>query len=205
MTKRPHDNLETIRRVLGTEYVEHDIVGLALEEDFETGTSKVRLELAEKNGNGGSPTTVEGEGVGMVDAFTHGLVSRFATEYHSLESIEFTGFTVSAKFDTKKEQTGSDAVGEVALEVRNSEGKPFHFADASRSVAMSAARAVLAAVEYFVNAERAYITLYKALKDAKERDRPDLVTRYTRELAEVVKSTSYAEVIERIRREVDSD
>ena len=202
MTKRPHDNLETIKRVLGTEYVEHHIVGLSLEEDFTAGRSKVRLELEEQNGNGGK-LTVDGEGVGLVDALTHGLVSRFSPEYGSLESIEFTGFTVSAEFETKQNGTGTDAVGEVALEVRNSEGRPFHFSDASRSVATSAARAVLAAVEYFVNAERAYITLFNALKDAKERHRPDLVTRYTRELAEVVKSTSYADVIEKIRREVD--
>ena len=63
-------------------------------------------------------------------------------------------------------------------------------------------RTVIAAVEYFVNAERAFITLYRSRQDARERNRDDLVTRYTEELAEVVKSTSYAEVIESIRREI---
>ena len=66
----------------------------------------------------------------------------------------------------------------------------------------SAARAALASVEYFVNAERAFITLYKSRQDAQERQRHDLVTRYTSEMAEVVKSTSYAEVIENIKREI---
>jgi hypothetical protein len=57
-------------------------------------------------------------------------------------------------------------------------------------------------VEYFVNAERAFIMLYKSRQDAKERARDDLVTRYTRELAEVVKSTSYSEVVENIKKDL---
>jgi hypothetical protein len=201
MTSRPHNNLEIIKRVLGANYLEHKIVGLVLDETFEDGTSKVRLTLADQNGE--NRHEVEGTGVGLVDALTNGLRSRFVSEYQSLATIEFSRFSVQARFDTKNGQTGSDAVGEVSLEVRNSEGSLFTFSDSSRSIASSAARAVLAAVEYFVNAERAYITLYKALIDARERDRHDLVTRYTRELAEVVKSTSYAEVIEKIRREIE--
>lgn len=200
MTKRPHDNLEIIKRALGHDYMEHEIERLGYEEEFETGNSKVRLELVPTEGGDGF--AVEGEGVGVVDATLHALCSRFAPEYHSLESIQFVGFEVTAKLDTKQGHAGSDAVGEVNLDVRNSEGKQFHFADSSRSVVSSATRAVLAAIEYFVNAERAYITLYRALKDARERDRHDLVTRYTRELAEVVKSTSYTEVIDRIRKEL---
>jgi hypothetical protein len=86
--------------------------------------------------------------------------------------------------------------------VRNSDGKVFGFFDSSRSIATSTARAVIAAVEYFVNAERAFITLYRSRQDARERNRDDLVTRYTEELAEVVKSTSYTEVIDNIKREL---
>jgi hypothetical protein len=201
MTKRPLDNLDLIKKVLGADYVEHQIVGLILEEDYEQHKSKVRLGLA--NSDGEKRYEIEGEGVGLVDALTHALTTRFSPEYQSLKSIEFTGFSVGAQFDTKKDPTGSDAIGNVSLEVRNSEGRQFTFSDSSRSVATSAARAVLAAVEYFVNAERAYITLYRALKDAKDRDRPDLVGRYTRELSEVVKSTSYTEVIEKIRKELE--
>lgn len=207
MTKRPLDNLDLIKKVLGADYVEHKIVGLLLEEDYEQEKSKVRLEVALDSPSGGGEKryTMEGEGVGLVDALTNALTKRFAPEYQSLDSIEFTGFSVSAQFDTKKQRSGSDAVGNVSLEVRSSEGRQFTFSDSSRSVATSAARAVLAAVEYFVNAERAYITLYRALQDAKDRDRPDLVGRYTRELSEVVKSTSYTEVIEKIRKELGLD
>jgi hypothetical protein len=200
MTKRPNVSLDLIRRVLGTEYLELHIDKLVLEEDFQSEKSRVRLEVS-STGNGGR-YSIAGEGVGLVNALVHALTQRFAPEYESLNTIELSSFSVGAKFDTKHERSGSDALGEVALEVTNSEGTAFQFSDTSRSIASSAARAVVAAIEYFVNAERAYITLYRARKDAQERDRADLVTRYTRELAEVVKSTSYADVIEKIRSEI---
>lgn len=200
VTKRPHANLELIRRVLGKEYLEVRIEKMILEEDFESGRSKVVLHTHDTLG---SRQEVDGEGVGLVDALWLGLRQRYGKEYQSLMSLELANFVVQARLDTKKHADGTDAIGEVTLEVRNSEGNLFPFSDASRSITASTARAVLAAVEYFLNAERAFITLHKCRNDAKERQRDDLVTRYTREIAEVVRSTSYAEVIENIKKELD--
>jgi predicted HAD superfamily phosphohydrolase len=128
------------------------------------------------------------------------LFGRYALEYQSLETLELADFAVGARLDTKNQISDADSVGEVSIDVKNSEGAHFLFSDASRSIATSTARAVIAVVEYFVNAERAFIMLYKSLEDAKERNREDLVTRYTRELAEVVKSTSYTEVLESMKK-----
>ena len=200
VTRRPQQNSELIRRVLGDEYLELHILRLTLIEEFDTETSVVKVETVDTRGN---TQLVEGEGCGLVDALFSGLLGRYAIEYQSLETIELANFAVGAQLDTKHNTSGVDAVGEVTLDVRNSEGEIFSFSDESRSITTSTARAVLAVVEYFVNAERAFVALYSCLKDAKERNRPDLVTRYTRELAEVVKSTSYAEVIENIKRTSD--
>jgi hypothetical protein len=198
VTKRPPGNLDLIRRVLGNDYLNLEVKHLTLEEDSETGHSRVKLETAQN----GTSLSVEGEGVGLVDALVAGLFKRYEIEYQSLKSIELASFHVHARLDTKKRRAGADSVGEVTLEVRNSDGNVFAFSDSSRSIATSSARSVIAAVEYFVNAERAFITLYKSRQDARERNRDDLVTRYTEELAEVVKSTSYAEVIESIKKEL---
>ena len=197
MTKRPQQNSELIRRVLGDDYLELHILRLTLIEEFDTETSVVKVETVDTRGK---TQLVEGEGCGLVDALFSGLLGRYAIEYQSLETIELANFLVGAHLDTKHNTSGVDAVGEVTLDVRNSEGEMFSFSDESRSITTSTARAVLAVVEYFVNAERAFVTLYSCLKDAKDRNRSDLVTRYTRELAEVVKSTSYAEVIENIKK-----
>lgn len=198
MTKRPHANLELIRRVLGSEYLELQLKQLSLTETFDPDSSEVRIATLDHD----SELVIEGSGCGLVDAIWSAMLGRFAPEYESLKTIELVGFSVTAKLDTKQQADGADAIGEVTLRVRNSDGLVFDFADASRSIAASSTRAVLAAIEYFVNAERAFITLHRSREDAKERARSDLVSRYTAELAEVVKSTSYAEVIEKIKNEL---
>ena len=138
----------------------------------------------------------------MVDALYSGLLGRYAREYQSLKTVQLVSFHVTADIETKKASAGVDAVGKVTLDVKNSEGRHFSFADASRSVTTSTARAVLACVQYFVNAERAFLTLHNARRDAMARGREDLVARYTAEMAEVVERTSYADVIASIRKEL---
>jgi hypothetical protein len=196
VTITPPDNLELIKKVLGKDYLELTLKHLAVEEDPGVQT-RVKVAVAD----GGAPVEIEGTGVGVVDALYAAMLARFALEYQSLKSIQLAGFTVDADVESKKGKVGVDAVGKVTIDVTNSEGRRFTFSDSSRSVTGSVARAVLAVVQYFINAERAFITLHKARKDALDRGRSDLVARFTAELAEVVESTSYAEVIEQIKRD----
>src|SRR5215468_1833335 len=177
----PHEPL--IRRVLGGNVFELKLHRLAIEEL--DGGSVVKLEVLE----GDQPVEVEGRGVGVVEALYNALLERYAREYQSLKTIQLTGFQVAADLGTKKAQAGVDAIAQVTLDVGNSEGRLFSFSDSSRSVASSTARAVLAMVQYFVNAERAFLTLYNARRDALARGREDLVARYTAEMAAVVEST----------------
>jgi hypothetical protein len=151
---------------------------------------------------GDQSSAIEGKGVGVVDALWNALLDRYAREYGSLKTIQLVAFHVGADMDTKKAQAGVDAMGRVTLDVTNSDGRHFTFSDTSRSVTTSTARSVVACVQYFVNAERAFITLYNARRDAVERGRTDLISRYTAELAEVAECTSYAEVIESFKKEL---
>ena len=160
--------------------------------------SRVTVEVTESGG----AATIEGDGVGPIDALWGALVGRYAKEYQSLKTVQLAGFTVSAAIESKVRRAGLDALATVEVAVVNSDGRRFAFADTSRSVTASAARAVIAVVEYFVNAERAFVTLSHARKDALARGRADLVARYTAELAEVVRSTSYAEIIDTLRKEL---
>jgi hypothetical protein len=195
VTSTPQEHQPLIRRILGANFLELALQQLAVEETPADGTN-VRVGVTEK----GSAVPVEGKGVGVVDAIYAALLGRYAGEYQSLKTIKLVGFSISPKLDTKSGDSGVDAVGTVTIDVENSEGKLFTFSDTSRSVTLSIARAVLAVVQYFINAERAFMTLHHARKDALDRGREDLVARYTAELAEVVECTSYAEVIDQIRR-----
>jgi hypothetical protein len=188
-----HESL--IRRVLGTNFLQLSLVKLLVEED---GQASVKVTVAE----GDQRVEAEGKGVGMVDALYAALLDRYSREYQSLKTISLAGFAVAADMESKKALAGVDAVGRVTLDVKNSEGRHFTFTDASRSVLNSTAKVVIAAVEYFANAERAFVTLHNARRDALARGREDLVSRYTAEMAEVVEATSYAEVIANIRKEI---
>lgn len=190
-----HEQL--IRRVLGSNFLTLSLQKLQIEEADGDGAS---VTVAVKEGD--TLVEAQGKGVGVVDALYSAMLGRYAREYQSLKTIEVAGFTVDADLASKKAQAGVDAVGKVTLDVTNSEGRHFTFSDASRSVVSSTARAVIAAVEYFVNAERAFLTLHNARRDAAARGREDLVSRYTAEMAEVVEATSYAEVIANIRKEL---
>lgn len=195
MTTPPHEPL--IRRILGSNFLELKLARLVIEEL--DGSTAVKVSVAE----GDQTVEVEGKGVGLVDALYTGLLDRYAREYQSLKTIRLVGFKVGSDIEgTKKGDAGVDAVGRVSVEVANSEGRRFSFSDASRSVTSSTARTVIAVVQYFINAERAFVTLHNARRDALARGREDLVARYTAEMAEVVESTSYAEVIENIRKEL---
>jgi len=182
--------------VLGSNFLELKLTRLVLEEADHATSCKVALVEGDQN------VEVEGKGVGAVDAIFSALLSRYAREYQSLKTIELVAFDVGAEMETKKAQAGVDAVGRVTIEITNSEGRRFTFNDKSRSVTVSIARAVLGVVQYFVNAERAFLTLHNARRDALARGREDLVARYTAEMAQVVESTSYAEVIANIRKEL---
>jgi len=195
VTSTPQEHQPLIRRVLGANYLELALLRLAIDETPSDGTV-VKAAVTEK----GNQVQVEGKGVGVVDAIYAALLGRYAAEYQSLTTIKLVGFSIAPQLETKSGDSGVDAVGTVTIDVENSEGKLFTFADTSRSVTLSTARAVLAVVQYFMNAERAFLTLHHARKDALDRGRDDLVSRYTAEMAEVVESTSYADVIDQIRR-----
>ncbi len=187
-----------IHRVLGANYLQLSLTRLSIDEDAAAGQTTVKAIVAE----GEQTVEVDGKGVGVVDALYGAMLDRYAREYQSLKTIQLVGFQVDADIHTKKGNAGVDAVGRVTLDVTNSEGRHFTFHDASRSVTTSTARAVVACVQYFINAERAFLTLHNARRDALARGREDLVARYTREMAEVVEATSYADVIANIRKEL---
>ncbi|MEZ4368842.1 MAG: alpha-isopropylmalate synthase regulatory domain-containing protein [Kofleriaceae bacterium] len=197
MTRPPPESDRLLRKVLGDTYVELELGRLTLDEEPER-SAVVKVTVIER----GSKIEVEGRGVGMVDALYSGLLGRYALEYQSLRTVKLASFDLAAEVETKQGGAGVDAVGTVTIDVLNSEGRRFSFSDSSRSMTASAARAVLGVVQYFVNAERAFLTLYRARRDALERGRDDLVVRYTAEMAEVVESTSYADVIDAIRKEL---
>jgi len=167
------------------------------DEDLETGVAKIICNVHHERT--GEKKTIEGRGVGIVDAFFHGLVDLYSPEFPSLTTIRFAEFTAKAALETGKDTALSDSNCEIALRVANSEGREYAFADASPSITRSSIKVVLSAAEFFINSERAFVAVYTALQHAREANRPDSVARYTAQLTTLVEATSYSDVIEQIK------
>lgn len=190
-----------MREVLGENYAQLMVHRVVIEEDLEKKFTSLTCEVTEAAT--GENSIIAGKGVGVVDAFFRGMADRFADEYPSLKTIKFSSFLVGAKMETKSDYAGTDSQAEVTVEILNSEGKNFVFSNASRSVIGSSIVTTLRALEYFINSERAFVTMYHAREDAKKRNRGDLVQRYTDHMATLVQNTSYSEVIAKIRSDAN--
>lgn len=189
-----------VREVLGDQYLDLRVDSFTLEEDVDTGRCTVSCALHKHPT--GKRMDIRGDGVGFVDSVFHALRKALGENYPSLMSIQFSSFRVEARLDTRREKAGSDAVGSVTLELENSRGRRFAFTHASRSITGSAMIVTLQGVEYFVNTERAFIQLNRALEDARRRSRSDLVERYQIQIATIVENTSYSEIMESVRQQI---
>ncbi|MFT6395696.1 MAG: hypothetical protein ACJAYU_000438 [Bradymonadia bacterium] len=186
-----------MRDALQNEYLEMRVTAYELSESVATERATVRCSLSI---NGEQTIEVVGHGVGIIDALFAGLKERYAPEYPSLESIKFSSFLVRGLVDDAQ-GSHADAKAEICVGVTNSYGKEFEFLSVSNSVSRSSVEAVLAAVAYFINGERAYVRLFKAYQHYKATGRVDLISKYTVKLAEMVKNTSYSSVIDRMKTE----
>ena len=190
------DALAAMRSVLAERYLALKVRRYVLEEDFDAATSRVEFWLAL---NEAPAEALTGVGVGLIDALFGGLRARFAAEHPSLESVSFSSLHVRGLACDGAAALSTAAQVEARVGVRNSYGNVFDFAVVSESVSRSSVSAVVAAVEYFVNAERAYVALFMAREQAARDGRPALVEQYTSRLSEMVRNTSYSAGIERLR------
>ncbi len=195
MSKEHGATESLIKQVLQTEFLGLKPVRYTLTEALNEDSCELTVALET---SGATDTVVEfsGRGVGFVDALFAGFIEHYAREYPSLQTLAVQDFEVRGKMNTGNER-GTDAEVAVVLSVTNSENKKFIFENGARSLVAATCSVVFEMAEYFINSERAYVTLYRALNDAKGRNRQDLVDTYQAQLAEVVKSTSYSEVIAR--------
>lgn len=191
--------LETMREALGAEFLTLAVTDYELRERFDEDQCTITFNLVENPGE--RRMTMEGRGVGMLDAFFSGLCTRYQAEQPSLATIRFSSFKVRGIMGDAKAERASDAGAEATVGITNSAGTEFHFSALSPSVSHSSIEAVLAGIEYFVNSERAYVRLYKALKHHQTTGRPELVAKYTELLAQMVRNTSYSSAVERLKRD----
>jgi hypothetical protein len=198
MDPKQEKMIALMREILQDDYIELAVERYTHEEDLESGASQITCKL---QGINGEPTTIEGKGVGLIDALFNGLRDRLASDYPSLTSISFSQFDIEGLISSELESS-SESMAQATVGIRNSEGQEFIFKSTAPSVSRAGIEASLLAAAYFVNSEKTYVRLHEILEHYRSDGRMDLVEKYTELMSRVVENTSYSEVVERIRSQM---
>jgi len=192
-----------MREILQEDYLEMQVRSYTVQEDLTVDEGGCRISCVLEHVGKGERATVEGEGVGTIDAFFNAMKMRLAGDYPSLRSIEFSQFDIHGLLESDEvpeEPSKAEAVATVGI--KNSEGREFVFEAKAASVSRAGMEATVRAVEYFVNSELTFVRLHDILNHYRSEGRSDLVQKYTTLMSEVVANTSYSEVVEQIREKM---
>lgn len=193
MGQGAQDVHKVVSDALGEDLHVLSLVSLEMSEAPAERTASIRSKLLHRNGRDDNVIEVHGEGVGLLDAFITAVSHHFEPPFASLSGVSVADFSLKGVFqdgDVRRSAAGAEA----SVRLSNSEGHVYEFARRTPSMSHSAAQAILDGFAFFINAEVAYKRLRRALKDAQERRRQDLVDRYTHALGVVVRATSYAKI-----------
>ena len=126
------------------------------------------------------------------------MLKAYEHDYCSLVSISIVDFSVNAHLNSSNSRQ-SDAKVSALLRVKNSDAHEYAFECTTSSISHSSVGAVQAAIAFFINAESAYIRLHRALANAQDRGRHDLIERYCNQMSTIVKATSYEALASRLK------
>ena len=183
-----------VREVLDKKYINLFIGNFILKEEDEEKISNISCVISFSNE--WEDVIIEGKGRGVVDALIGAIIAQFGGVFFSLQQLEFDDFAMRVKFKNSFTRR-TDAPVEIKLALKNKRGQRIYFFAESRSMVVSAISVIRRAFEYLINAERAILQLRESIFEATERNRRDLVTTYTDQMARLVKILSYEEVIKK--------
>ena len=189
-----------IMESLSQDYLQLELVDeIKIHENLNNSQTKIACSVRVK----GETFAIVGTGKGPVDAFYSSLSKVLSDEYTSLNNFYFLEFGIRANLlkRTGNLSSGSDAIVEALLVLRNIDGNDFIFRAKDCSLIGASMKAALNAIEYLINLEEAVVKVHTAIKDAQGRRRDDLVRKFTNKLIRLVDRGSYEEAIRRKREE----
>lgn len=178
-----------LHEALGDEYRNLSFLGLTTQTHSESKDTGVSVRFSE---NGKRSEAVVNDGKGAVDAIYKALKKHYS-DLNSMRNLTLKSIDVS--FDLPNSQTGTDAMVKVDICFCN-DRQCAYFTDTSYSFTRSSCKCLLKGIEFFLNSELAFKKIKTFIKDATDRNRHDLVTRYQMQLATIVNSNiaEYEEV-----------
>lgn len=181
---------EVIKSTLEEEYTKLKVKKITFSEDCVNNTLKVDCRFSEGDLKA---KTLKSTGVGLVDALFLGLLEHYGKRFPSINTISFEGFEVLPDF-SRKIKSGSESPVDVAIKLSNSCNSVMTFRTTGRSFVSACALGVFRAIEFYINAEKAFKKLKILIKEAQDRNRFDISQDYVSKISTIVKVTSYEQV-----------
>lgn len=198
MDQKQIEMQQVMKDTLQDEFLHFSLESFRVEERLESETMS-RIVALIRLSNREDRLPIEGEGSGTLHAFFMALRDRLGEEYPSIKAIQFTEIRARS-LSLPRSLHPTEAEVEVSLILTNSYGDHMDFVARSRSLIRATLEGFLQGVEYFVNSEKTYVRLYRALEHYRSQGRSDLIDKYTSLLTMVVRNTSYTEIIERMKK-----
>ena len=141
----------------------------------------------------GENVEVSGDGVGLVDAGFNTLVNHFSKHYPSLATIELSDLYF--QIDTKGEQSVNlKSKTLMKLEFSNFRKNKTFFENRTTSIGFTAISVLIKAIEFYINSELLFKRIRFLIKDAEDRSRYDVASKFKYILSKVVEVTNYQDV-----------
>ena len=197
LSQRHQETQQMMRDILQENYLSLSLKRFRIEErGDEPSQVLAQIERSDRPMN----LSIEGAGQGAIHAFFMALRDLLSGEFPSVSAIHFTA-TRAESVPNSDRSHPTDAEAEVYVTFTNSYKDELEFRNRSRSLMRATLDCIVDAVEYFVNSEKAYIQIYRALEHYRSQGRVDLIDKYTSMLSSMVRNTSYTDVIERIKQQ----
>tara|TARA_Y100000310_G_scaffold284202_1_gene306837 strand:+ start:3527 stop:4162 length:636 start_codon:yes stop_codon:yes gene_type:complete len=183
-----------VRGVLAGDYWDLGIDELSIEENLREKSTKIAclVHLNKEN------FTIEEVGRGPIDALFNGLKNNFKKSYLSFHGLNFYEFSISGDVGDSSLNMASEVECTLSITSVNIH-KPLIYRCRDASINRAAVCVVLAAVEYYINSERAMKILRECVKDAQERGRGDLLEESVLKMSKLLEGVSYKDALATIK------
>ena len=179
---------DTVKEILGGELLSLRLDRYAAHEFSNRRKSRIELVMVESDVE--NELNIAGCGIGLIDASYNALIKHYSKKYTSLSGIKFHSFCAYPS-KPRAHNLESSSMVETIIEMVNSAGKTMSFREKDRSSLFSSLKCLISAICFYINSEKAFLKLKSLIRNAKERQRGDLVGRYQYKISEIVCVTSY--------------
>ncbi len=189
-----------IKSVLGNNYV-----AVVLDDHVTIGEQAGLTEITTNYTINNELINICATGKGFVDALFTGIQSEVCRKYPSINQFCFEEFKVQALLRESKNYSHSDApvLVQMVISCESISTKLLCFEALGDSIISTSMQVCRKAIEFIINAELAVKHLIEIIGNV-PMERQDLIMGYTEELAIIVSTTDYSNVVEKFKKDLDT-